>query len=274
MKYTVMGTGTLAQAISLAAAAVENMGMERTDERHAELAIVCGSAQEVETLGLHALNQGMHAAVPGWMAGDGERLERLHQLFKQGERKLLLLFPERYAPNVQDVQRVLHTGRLGRIGMLDYVCQWPREESALLPLAEAVDTVLSWMGKIQTLRGFRTGAENVNCATLSACFANGALLNLAAVCSPQETWRTVYEWSGSEGNMAYDSQEACSVRIRNEEEVKQRFPLLGTQVCPLKAMLQDVPRLMEEHGFGASEADLKLAALICEAFEKEDAAHA
>lgn len=274
MKFTVLGTGSLAKAIGLAATTVEDAKMERAEEENAELAIVCGSAEEVETLALQSLNHGMHAAIPGWMAGDVERLERLHQLFCQRERKLLLLFPNRYAPNVHDVQRVLDAGRLGRIGMLDYFCQWPREASPLLPLAEALDTALSWMGEIKTLRGFLTGAEEVNCATLSACFASGALLNLAAICSPQENWRTVYEWSGSEGNMAYDSQEACSVRISNEEEYKRRFPLLGTQVCPLTAMLKDIPSLLDAHEFGASAADLKLSALIRKAFDKEDIAHA
>lgn len=269
MKYTVMGTGSFAQALAHAGAEAGLQMFSCGDGRDAELGIACGGANTVEELALEALENGMDAAVPGWIAGDFKRFERLHQQFAQREKKLILLFPDRYAPNVQDVQRVLQSNRLGRVGMLDDLHQWPRKGSALLPLAEALDTVLLWLGEPETLRGFRAGADDVDCATVSASFANGALLNLAAISSPHEEWKTVYEWSGSEGNLAYDSHEARSVRLHQEEELKQRFPMLGTHVCPLRAMMGDLPRLAAAHGYGASEADWKLASLIHNAFCKE-----
>ena len=103
---------------------------------NAELSLVCGSACEVETWALTLLQTGMDAAVPA-DCGDTERFYRLHQAFKACGRKLILLFPERYSPNVQDVKRICRLV-LGRIGMLEYRTACGGQCSALLPLAEAL----------------------------------------------------------------------------------------------------------------------------------------
>lgn len=266
MRYAVLGTNRFAQVLVQVGkeAGVSLVNVANFDD--VELGIVCGSAYEVETLALELLQINRHAAVPGWIVGDTERFYHLHQAFKVCGRKLILLFPDRYSPNVQDVKRILQVGYLGRIGMLEYLHQWPRQCSALLPLAEALDLALYLMGDADKVQGFRSSAEEVDCASLSMRFISGALMNLATVCSPHEDWKTVYEWSGSNGNLTYNSYEARSVRICVEDSVKRRFPMLNTQLCPLRSMLCDLPRVVSIHGPGAAEEDLRLAALICEAF--------
>lgn len=269
MRFVVLGTNCFAQALEQAGKEASVSLLHGGNIDSAELSLVCGSACEVETWALTLLQTGMDAAVPGWIVGDTERFYRLHQAFKACGRKLILLFPERYSPNVQDVKRILQAGCLGRIGMLEYLYQWPRQCSALLPLAEALDLALYLIGDADKVQGFRSSADEVDCASLSVRFSNGALMNLATVCSPHEDWKTVYEWSGSNGNLTYDSDEARSVRICGEDSVKRRFPMLNTQVCPLRSMLRDLPRVVFTHGPGAAEEDLRLAALICKAFGEE-----
>lgn len=272
MKYEIIGTDCFAQALARAG---EAAGFAPSDsQKNAQIIFVCGDAQQVETQALQALELDGEIAVPGWITADFERFGRLHQRFAQHGKKLILLFPDRYTPHVRDVQRVQQANRLGRIGMVDFLNQWPQACSPLLPLAEALDTTLLWLGEPAAVRGFQTGREDTSCATLSATFANGALLNLAAVASPCESWHTRYEWSGSSGNLAYDSQEARSVRLPQEEEAKSRFPMLGTRACPLRAMLLDLPGLIQAHCPGACQQDWKLANLIREAFGKEDGTNA
>lgn len=267
MKYMVMGTDYFAKALAYVGEATGVFSL--CSAKSADLAIACGTPQEVEAQALQALEMGIETAVPGWIAGDFELLARLHLRFTQREKKLILLFPDRYAPNVRDVQRVQQTGCLGRVGIVDYRNQWPQKCSALLPLAEALDTAFLWLGEPEKARGFRVAAEDVECATLSVQFESGALLNLAAVTSLYEKRQTTYEWSGSNGNLAYDSCEAKSVILPQEEEVRLRFPTFGTRVCPVRAMLEDLPRIIQEHGAGVCEQDWKLACLIRKAFEKE-----
>ena len=271
MKYALFGEGVYPDALHVAA---EHAGLDvqryacPAEARDAQLALVACEMPQLESIALELAQMGVDAAVPGWIAAEEGLLIRLHAAFAARGRKLAALFPERYAPNQRDVARILKSGRLGRIGMVEYLNLCSGGRSALHPLAEALDAVSAWLGLPVRMQGFGAGSGDTDVAVLNAEFACGALLNLQTVCSPAEEWKTAYEISGSEGNLAYDSTAARSVRMNPMTELEARYPLMGTQMCPLAAMLRDLPARMNAQEPGMSPDVLALSACIIRAFLK------
>lgn len=277
MRIAVMGNSLLAQGILQAAEAVSEIDAVRADapgvlgEAAPNVVMLLGDVpDEVERWALEAAENGLNAAVPGWFCAETGRIERLHAMYLERGCKMLGLFSGLYAPNVRSVEAILAADKLGRIGMLDYLATWPLANvSAVYPLAEALAVAVHWLGRPNRLRGFRNGAGSVDCATLSACFESGALMNLQAVCAPAEAWKCAYELSGSEGNLAFDSAGAVSVRLSNATELERRFPLLHSEVCSLRAMLRKLPAAMNAWEAGVQPEMLRLTTYLNEAFREE-----
>lgn len=271
MKYALFGESTFSNALC---AAAEHAGLDvqrcvwPAEARDAQLALVACEMPRLESVALDLAEMGVDVAVPGLIAAEDGLLIRLHAAFAAWGRKLAPLFPERYAPNQRDVARILKSRRLGRIGMVEYLNLWNKGGSALYPLAEALDAVSAWLGLPVRMQGFRAGADDTDVAVVNAEFACGALLNLQAAYSTAEQWKAAYEISGSEGNLAYDSASARSVRMNQMTELETRYPLLGTQLCPLAAMLRDLPGKLAAQEPGMSPDVLALSACIIRAFLK------
>ncbi len=282
MRIILLGTDGFADALAKAGCAVSGLelvpcaSVKEFETINADAAILTCTTKEMEDAAMGAAERKMEVGIPGWFAVERARLERLHVFFQARGRRLRLLFPARYAPNVMDVHRVLQAEKLGRIGILNMFTQWAEPGAgALYSLAEGLCLAEDWLGKPATLHGFRSAAGDVACATLTARFESGALLNLQSVCAPGEgSWKMAYELSGSAGNLAYDSAEARSVCISWESSMNTRYPLLGTQVCPLAQMLRALPEMFATGEAGVPADGRALALQIEQAFDEGGKAHA
>lgn len=282
MRFVLLGKDGFADALAKAGGAVSGLEMLRCasakemEAANADAAILTCVSGELEAAAEAAAERGMDVAIPGWLAAEHARLDRLHECFEAQGRRLRLLFPERYAPNVADVRRILRAERLGRIGVLNLFIQWAESGlGALYPLTEGLCLAEDWLGRPIALHGVRSATGDVACAALTARFESGALLNLQSVCAPGEgAWRTEYELSGSEGNLAYDSAEARSVRLSGTPGMNARYPLLGTKVCPLERMLRALPKEFAAGEAGVPAEERALAAQIERAFGEGSEVHA
>lgn len=284
MRKVLIGTGDAADAVWRAAQGGGMRELERSEAAEvvpgssAGIALVLCAEEKMEACATELAEKGLDVVLPGWFAGEFSALGRMDAVFSQAGRKLHLLFFDRYAPNILNAGRVLKEGCLGRVGVVDFLKIWPLPDAnALFPLAEGLDVSIKWLGDPVCAKGFRTGEEGTDCAALTVRFASGALVNLQAVCSGAgKSWDVVYELSGSEGNLAFDSAHARSVETfsRSGADAAERFPLLNTTVCPVTAALQDLPRAMETQGPGLSRGTRMLANLLQEAFSERSGFHA
>lgn len=277
MEMVLIGNGTPAQELLLAG---EAAGLRRAQMAgQGQIAFVCcDEAEEAASRAQALAREGADVILPGWMAAHGALLRRLDAAFSGCGRKLRVVVLERYLAEVRDVARVLAQGSLGRIGMVEFLRAWPcADASALYPLAEGLGVVAGWLGTPRKARIYLAGQEQTCCATLSARFEGGALLNLQAVCSAQQRgWDMVYELSGSQGNLRHDARKARWVQYANAsgDAPAERYALLGTQMCPVRAALRALPGLLAGQAPGLDEEARALSRVIEGALGEEAAADA
>ncbi len=271
MEVVLVGNCAPAQELFLVG---EAEGLRRGETAgQGQTAFLCCEAEELESRATALARDGADVVLPGWMAACSAALLRLDAAFSDYGRKLRVLFLERYLSDVRDVARMLARGNMGRIGMVDFLRAWPcAKQNALYPLAEGLGVVTGWFGMPQTARIYLAQEEQTRCATLTARFAGGELLNLQAVCSPaQRGWDMIYELSGSQGNLCHDACRARWVRYSNAsgDAPAERFALLGTGVCPLRAALRALPGLLAEQAPGLDEEARAVAQVVERALGEE-----
>lgn len=279
MRMMHVGEGALADMILTAAASDtlcdlhQHLSWETVPDEAGGIAICTG--EEIEETAAALSLKGFDVAVPGWFVADASMMERLDALFLKQKRKLLPLFFDRYTANSRDTARLLKEGCLGRIGILDLLKSWPTPgRDALYPLAEGLDLAIDWLGFPIYAKGFRAARESVQCAALTARFEGGELLNMQAVCGRiGEGWNLAYEFSGSLGNLCHDAAQEQSVRLRlaADSGPAERYPLVGTGVCPITAALRDLPSIVKAQPEGLSEAGKRMSAIMSRAFMKDGA---
>lgn len=280
MKAIIVGSGALADALkpAVSRSRAELLGaFDRADDPGiaacgADAALLCASDIDAA---VRLAQLGLDVAAPCHIAANLEDALRLDAAFRAQGRRLIPLFFDRFSGNVRDVSAAIGRGAIGAVGVVDMlrVCpELPDGGDAMRLLLPALDTAVQWLGESVEANGFRAARGNTDCASLTARFRGGALLNLQAVyglCGG--AFNFIYELSGSLGNLRYDDREARPVVFEPEQIAPADLSLflLGTAACPYAAAVDHLASGLASAPPGLPEDALKLARVLDGAFSKE-----